>query len=181
MGNFFKILKPIFTLNLGTSNASGVSELIYKTTSWLLFLPSWIIAVSILALSFCTIIYSVFKNKFRDSAEFTLIILFAIPFIGILFNGVASDAYMPIIFPSVFLIISLFLTRYIKKEYLIAILLLIIGLNTYLVTSNSYYSGSGKRFAPTVQEIRVKVNKSLKSKLVEPNYEYIRWFESRYR
>lgn len=123
----------------------------------LLFLLSGSIAMFMFLASIIYVLAFMHKRKSENQVESPLVILFlflTIPLGGFLVNQTPSEAYLPVLFPTVIVAASLLIDYFLnfKKFYFFTLLLLITipSLNIYYLISQNYFAGKGM-YGPTFQ------------------------------
>lgn len=115
----------------------------------LIFLAHGWIAIVVLIVSSLVLMFdSLKKNKYEKylSSQKTLLILFSIPFLGYVFNRTPSEAYIPLFFPSIFLLLGYTFTKFLNSKSLryvtgVVFISLIISNPLHLMRQN-YFMGS---------------------------------------
>jgi len=159
----------------------------------LVFVQSTLISFVILVFLVAWAVY-VFLRK-RKKYNFALL-LFLIPFILVFFNQTTSDAYLPMFFPIVILLFSLFLEYFISKKIMIvpitAFIIILITCNvSFMVKNNFMFDKStsfftlSMRLQATQKILNITQNKDYnligkgpgsEFKSFTMNYEYLAWW-----
>lgn len=77
------------------------------------------------------------KNRKLPNVEILLLISFSSSLLGFIVAGVKSDAYLPIFFPIVILIIAVGLVKNFTRLYLIVILSLLVAINSFTIVQQA--------------------------------------------
>ncbi|HUD44034.1 MAG TPA: glycosyltransferase family 39 protein [Patescibacteria group bacterium] len=123
-------------------------KFLYLHTQMLIFIPNGVIALVLLLCGFISLLYLLRKKMFTKDQDVYLLIfvIFLVPLAFVLVGGVASDAYLPILYVPTILILSLFLSNLMRSRIgliIVSILIFFIGgLNVYSVLSTQYLSTS---------------------------------------
>lgn len=108
----------------------------------LVFAQSDLISLIILISIIAWVVYFLFKNKEKNKSYNLIFLLFFVPLLIIILNQTPSDAYLPILFPIVFLIVSLFFDYIMRiKKMFIVILIILINIafgNIFFMLNNSF-------------------------------------------
>lgn len=181
----FSIDKIIIMLSFLFNN---FTKLIFASSNSI----SLIIFISIIG----WVVYYIFQKKERDKSHNLVFVLYFVPLLLIVLNQTPSDAYLPILFPTGILILSLFCNRIMQiRKLLIPALVLIFIIvfgNIYSMFKNDFaFDKSSRMFAldkrlQTANEIlNIVGNKDYNLKGRGPgsehesftmNYEYLTWW-----
>jgi len=172
--------------------SSGIWYFFLNFINKILFLPSAAFALLIFFLSFTVLFLRSLKDKNNNYKILFLIVL--VPFLAFLINNESSEAYLPILFPQLILMVALFFDELIKikKTWLVSVLLLIIiALNSYSLLSRNYLmnQGYGLTFAARMNASKAIIKKTKgneynligkgegsKFESFTMNYEYLAWY-----
>lgn len=162
---FFKIFSQDFQQNFGIWNffLSFINKII--------FLPSAVVALFIFFLSFVTLFLTSLKSKNKNYKTLFLVIL--VPLLVFLINKTPSEAYLPILFPQVILMVAVLfdeLIRIKKTWFVISSLIAIVSLNTYSLLSKNYLMNRG--YGLTFRE-RLNASKDIINKSGDEEYNLI--------
>jgi GT2 family glycosyltransferase len=181
----FSIKKTVVMLNYLLNNFTK-----------LIYVQSGLISVSVFVLSMAWIIYSIFKKKDDGRSYSLLSLVFFVPFLLIVLNQTPSDAYFPIFFPVVILIVAVFLNyissiRKIFAPMIIIVLILVFNNVSYVfkhnfsVDKNLNMLTLDKRIFISEEILNMVGNKDYNLKGKGPgsefgsftmNYEYLTWW-----
>lgn len=154
----YKILNPVLHFKQNTNEGSLILAIItlfdyYKRLilNYSLFGSGIIFVFTIYILAFSLKTYKNIKS-ILFSETFLLIIFALVPLLGILFAGVVSEAYLPVLFPTIILLTGFsfdYLFKFNKTKLLVIVLVLAIGiLNIYsFFKKNNYYT-----YFPTIKQ-----------------------------
>lgn len=137
----YRILLFVGILNNSASSSSSLYDIgsfLGTMIQRILFLPSEIVAnllLGVVLVIFLYVLYREFKKKKRNMNVFFLFIFFFIPLLGFLINKTPSEAYLPILFPQIILIVSWFF-MYSTKKIPTLIIYFVIGLIGFLNAFN---------------------------------------------
>lgn len=136
----------------------------------LVFLASFPVSMLLLLIPFGWFIYSLYDKLRRKRWDPSMIILFlwiAFPLSGFFVTHTPSEAYIPIFFPAVSLVIALFLSylyQWKKFRVLSIILLSVIALsNSYSLFANNFLMGTSPGYGATFKS-RLDAAKKIVSK-----------------
>lgn len=120
-------------------------------------------------------IHSFFQKKVKGNMYNLIHFLFFVPLLLIILNQTPSDAYLPILFPTSILIISLFFDHLmrIKKMFLstLSIILIIVFSNIYYMLDNNFaFDHSSKKF---ILEKKLQMSKEILNRAKDNEYNLI--------
>lgn len=191
--------KPVlFALGIVTKSSMQdptFFSFVYDNIQRLIFLPSSTLAIvlvfSSLSLFFWKII-QMYKKKEYKVQYIVLLFCFLVPVIGFIIVRTPSDAYLPVFFPTIILILALFFDQRIKKTSLVAFaIVIIVLLNVYVLLFNDFTFSSGKKitFLNRIEAAKtiVRITNNQQYNLVGRgwlnefpsyimNYEYLAWW-----
>ncbi len=111
----------------------------------LIFLPNMYIAVAILTLASFMLVFGVYSNlkkKKVDLASVVLSVCFFIPFLSYLLLKTTSEAYWPMFFPTIVLVISVAVISLVKtklSKVLFSVVILLLGIsNAWTLVQDNY-------------------------------------------
>ncbi|MBI5044745.1 MAG: glycosyltransferase [Candidatus Levybacteria bacterium] len=137
--------RSVFAIFSSSTSIDGYSEIIVFLASSirrLIFLPNLLTSLIILLSSLLCIIKNIFAKRGNEykNAEFVILGFFLLPLFIILFNKVPSDAYLPVVFPSVFIMVGYLLNtlfQYAQKPTIICFIA-ILSLNALTLVFTDY-------------------------------------------
>jgi len=178
----------------GPTNFGSIFNYFLNFYQNLIFAQNNIIAMLILAVSFCLLIatfYKYFKSNIFDIGFTLLLLWLLISFIGYFINETSSGAYLPILFPAVIYLTAFSFDLVMTKKVLIIpvilLMILIVSANTYTILVSDYsvkgltYS---KRLSLVKKIIKIADKRSYNIIGAGPgsqfqsftmNYEYLAW------
>lgn len=200
---YHRVIKYFLELSFLNSSLNAfftmISFLIEQSTR-LIFLPSRSISVLIFLLSFTwlvIIILKMFKKKSFEASYIVLFLTIIFPLFAFIFGQTPSEAYMPIFFPTVIILIALFLNKLsgFKPLFVPTILTItfICFLNVYTLISSDYLMKKIDGYGPTFKD-RLEASKEIigivnngeynligvgegsEHKSFTMNYEYLTWW-----
>lgn len=165
----------------------------------LLFLQNQVIALAIFFVSFSWLLVHLFlqwRKKQVVVADVFLGFVLVTLCVSLIFNKTPSEAYLPMLFPFIFLMVACFFARLMNTPIAVLLgvfVLILIGFsNSYMLINNNYltgYSGYGPTFAKRMSVAKKIVQKSkgkpymLSAKgegsqfaSFTMNYEYLTWW-----
>lgn len=142
------------------------------------------------------VIYTLLNKNVRSSSFVLVCLLFFIPLFLIILNQTPSDAYLPMLFPVIILLFSVFLDFLIKikKIFILIIVFLVIFNINYMLTNNFGFDKNSrlftldKRIFASKQILNIAANKDYNLRGKGPgsefesftmNYEYLTWWLGR--
>lgn len=158
----------------------------------ILFLPSFIISVITLIGS---LIWMAFEIRRKRNQSLILLALFIVSSIMGLFVSGPSEAYLPMVYPFIFIMLSLFIQSFIKKPFILTgVVLIIVFSNMYYLISQDYlmgkFSGYGPYFSERVDVVNQIIKRSNQKSFnlagkgegsqfasFTMNYEFLLWFK----
>jgi 4-amino-4-deoxy-L-arabinose transferase-like glycosyltransferase len=174
------------------SNFRAMQEFITTSIQKLIFQFNLPVALSLFVFSMIFLTYSLSRHKkikIEDS-KFVLFFLLIVSFGGILVNQTPSDAYLPIIFPFVIFLTSLFFDSLLKQRMIkypaIILLAVIIIMNSYASFNNSLNNGFKSKMSAAEKIIDLTNNHEYnligsgpgsQFKSFTMNYEYLLWWK----
>lgn len=150
-----------------------------------------LIVISVLFLSFYA--YYLFQHKKLSTKIITLLLPLLTVFLGFLVNGTPSEAYLPILFPSLILVVALFLSQKRLRGFSFVIIFLIAIFNLNFILSQNFLLDKKVGYGPSLKE-QIKVVKEIIKKTegkrynivgggfgsehrsFTMNYEYLAWY-----
>lgn len=162
----YKTLKTTFSIGENVMRAQIAGEnlltFISDNIQRLLFMPSNIVSLVLFVMSvgfFIGQIFQMHQKKIYNVSYIVLFFCFLIPAIGFFIAHTASDAYLPLFFPIIILIVSIFFEFLVKKsKYFFLVIILMAFLNCYMLLRNNYSFTSGKTLT---MEKRINAVKSI--------------------
>ncbi|MDP3987954.1 MAG: glycosyltransferase [Candidatus Levybacteria bacterium] len=153
----YSFLKPFYS-SANTFSFSGFDKMIEFFLNYLqrlIFLPNQIISniIFIVSLGFFFVHYfNSIKTK-KDNVSITTIFLFTmIPILVFLINKTPSEAYLPLLFPTIIILIAFMFDFFLKYKYLAYIgypvLVIILILNSYSLINKNYLMGIRNGYGP---------------------------------
>lgn len=134
---FYRVLLVFNYPPVNPIPAVSLNEMIYffvESFRKFLFPSNGLIAVLLFILGFLNLLFYGYKDKKIMPLAFINVFLL----LGLFITKTPSGAYLPMIFPFIIFVISLFFDKFLRnKKILIKVLVLLIF--TYLLISNSYY------------------------------------------
>jgi len=94
-------------------------------------------------------------KQFADSSVTFLTLFFVLPLLGIIVNQTPSDAYLFILFPSLFVLVAAVLSRLTHKinKWLMVVVIGLLGIvNCVFLVQNNYLMGGGKTYGYTLEQ-----------------------------
>ncbi len=142
---FLRILKPIIEGSNSNIDFAKSLSFFFKEFQRTIFLDNAPISLLILTLVVCVIGYRIIKRRIFTLQEQVVLLYFCIPFFAFFLNGTLSEAYIPVLFPTVLIIISFYLLTFFntfKKEKILFISVFLLGLiNVQSIIKNNYFMG----------------------------------------
>lgn len=161
----------------------------------LIFAVSGLISFSIFIVLLGWVVYVLFKNKIKNIAYYLIFYLFFTTLLLIILNQTPSDAYLPILFPTAILLISVFFDYIsnIKKMLIptIIIIMIIVFGNIYFMVKNDFVFNKphlftlSHRIDASRRILNIAGNSDYNLKGIGPgsqhnsftmNYEYLTWW-----
>ncbi len=154
----YSFIKPFIFFSGQTLSVSSLGTMLsyfFVYFQRLIFLPNQIISNFIIITSLC--FFFIHSNNFmktkKDNISLTIIFLFTmIPFFIFLINKTPSEAYLPLLFPTIILLIALMFDFLLKNKYLAYIgypvLVIILILNGYSLINKNYLMGIRNGYGP---------------------------------
>ena len=170
---FLRILKPLVEGNGSNVDIIKSLSFFFQEFQRTFFMENMGIALLILLLLVGAIIHRFIKSRKTTLSEQVVLLFFGVPFLAFFLKGTLSEAYIPVLFPSVLLISSFYLHSFFngfKKEKILFVLVLIIGIiNIQTVVKNNYLMGQqggyGVYFSTRVEAARKIISLSNNSKV----------------
>jgi len=111
---FYKIFKSIAEFSSSSFDPGLITSFLVSKYKLLIISPYNSIAFLILFLSFIYFLFKVFTQSKEKASYSILLFVFLFPLLSIYLNKTASDAYIPVLFPSVIAISSVFFASLVK-------------------------------------------------------------------
>ena len=138
--------------DIGSTSIKNVLEFIAESYKRLIYIHNHFVAFAIAIASSFFLIKSIFdriRSKNHNIAEYVVGIVTCVSILGIFAIRVTSEAYLPILFPTIILITALFFDKLIKtKPKMSFVVILIVGVIAFanvvtLIKENYFISNSG--------------------------------------
>jgi 4-amino-4-deoxy-L-arabinose transferase-like glycosyltransferase len=200
----YSVLKPLF-VHSSESYVAGFSTMlhfIYEYNKRFIFLPNGNVALVVSLSSIFYLFFKVYKNiQEKKSTVYAFIFLcFSVPLIGLFVNKTPSEAYLPMLFPMLIVIIAVCVDKLLSVSKLTSIVyilfVLFIFANSNSLLSKNYLIngpyGYGVSFSKRLQVVEKIIvdSGSKKYQLIgmgegsefesfTMNYEYLLWWKSK--
>lgn len=191
----YRVLRLFGFPSVGGASVASSDQIIPFTFSFykeLVFAPSSLIALILLMLSFLGLMlfsYRLYKDRGRNIAVVLLVLWVVIPLSGYFINKVPSEAYLPVLFPALILLLAHSLDKFIKVKFILLLIVLIIAvLNGYYAFLKDY-SNKGITFTKrlVVSKEIVKLSERRPYNIIgrgdgsqfssfTMNYQYLTWW-----
>lgn len=136
----YAVVKPV--LHGFQAIHTNIFQFLYENIQRLIFLPNDMLALSIFLFSQVFFVWTIIQMRQKrkyDTADILLFVCFFIPAIGFLIAHTPSDAYIPLFFPMIILMVAICFDRIVKNKFILAsLLLLLISGNVFTLLSNNY-------------------------------------------
>lgn len=142
---YHKIIKSILESNFNSHASLQALSFLGKKAIDIMFIRNQLLSLLIVFIALINLPFEFFKSRPKQ----VIVLSTAIPIVGFVFNGVLSDAYLPMLYPGVILCVALLLDKalnnkiasiIIKNKLLIIILCLGIFLRLYRIEQNFIFS-----------------------------------------
>jgi len=108
---FLRIIKPIFTGEYNFGSSSSSLGFLSQKFEGLLIVKNSFISSFIILLSLCNVISALFQKR----STLVIALCTFIPLLGFIFNNVLSDAYLPMLFPGIVLVVAILFSKFTEK------------------------------------------------------------------
>jgi GT2 family glycosyltransferase len=123
---------------------------------WLIFLPSQAVSIVIIVGSFGGMVLTWYQRyrKNEGNSSYLLLTIWILASVGILlFNKVPSDAYLPVVFPALFLSIAIAMVNFLPKKGIGIVIFVFILLNVASLLKHNYSMSLNKNI-PLSQRVQ---------------------------
>ncbi len=186
---FYKIFKSVAVFSSSSLDYGLITSFLASKYKLLIFAPYNSIAFLIFLPSFIYFLFKVFTQNKEKASYFILLFVFLFPLLSIYLNKTASDAYIPVLFPSVIAISSIFFASFVRNFKILGYIVVsvIVVFNIYFIFKSNFFANglsfkdrenaAGKVITLTKDKRYNLIGKGEGSQFESftMNYEYLLW------